>query len=275
LKLSDAKIKELDSDLLNKDDLINAFNDNPVFLESWSGLSDYLNTFAKLTPAVRYQSCKAMIKYPKKYVEAVEKVGMSRFELFKRHASDYGDEYYKMIDDFMHKSSHGLTETEAYAIFGYTTNFYYKNVNAWLRAGIHPEKTNDLVNLIRSGLDKLPSWKGGYAFRGIKIKPPDGEAEIKDIVSRYSKGKSVQHGEFVSAGSSREASFLDDPRVKIEMEFILKPQSSAKDISELADGVHYRGNPPSELIFPAGTRFRVFDSPSFENGKWIIKLVEE
>ncbi len=52
--------------------------------------------------------------------------------------------------------------------------------------------------------------------------------------------------------------------------------TAAKDISDLADGINYRDKPRSELLFPAGTDFKLiakYPSPD-GSGVWRILLEE-
>lgn len=132
-----------------------------------------------------------------------------------------------------------------------------------------------ISDLITSGLNKLPSWSGDVAYRGIKVKPPNVQDQIDAILARYPVREEIPHGEFISVGSNQAASFLDNANVKIRMEFDLKPNSVAKDISSLADGIKYRGNPISELLFPPNTSFRVEAvSPPDDDGIITIFLTE-
>lgn len=240
----------------------------------WKGMNAYLDDLEDVSHIIRSRCLRAMMEYPDDYVSAIETFGMSKFKLFKKHADDYGGEYYKIINDFVTSSTSGLTKSEIYAIFGYTTNFFYWDLNLWLREGTNQVKAQAITNLINSGLNKLPIWPSSQAFRGIKIKGPNAQQKIDDIVARYSNSTVVPHGEFISVGDSPTASFLSDPRVKIRMDFNLKMASGAKDISNLADGIFYRGAKKHELLFPAGTSFEVKSISPPQNGVITIVLDE-
>ncbi|WP_271729862.1 hypothetical protein [Aquimarina algiphila] len=50
----------------------------------------------------------------------------------------------------------------------------------------------------------------------------------------------------------------------------------AKDISDFADGIKFRGNPRSEVLIKSGSQFEVVKSPYYlkKDKKWIIELVQ-
>lgn len=101
--------------------------------------------------------------------------------------------------------------------------------------------------------------------------------ELNIILSRYNPiDGTIPHNEFTSVGSIIEASFQSREAVKIEIEISLKSPTAAKDISDLADGINYRDRPRSELLFPAGTNFKLiakYISPD-GSGVWRILLEE-
>jgi hypothetical protein len=279
-------LSNLAGDFSNLPGLEEFLTNNPGKINSWIEFDDY---FKKLGQdywnkfnnppndlnLVRIRAVKAITTYPDDYVSTIESFGINKSDLFTRHGVDYGDEFYQMIDLFKSNNQYGLSDSEIYSIFGFTTNFFYKDLNDWLRSGINQNKTQQIVELISSGLNKLPSWPENIAYRGIKVKPPNIQDKMNAILARYPVGTNVPHGEFISLGSTPEASFLTDPNVKIRMEFDLKTNSAAKDISNLADGIYFRNYPISELILPPGMNFRVnFISPPDANGVVIIFLSE-
>jgi hypothetical protein len=123
---------------------------------------------------------------------------------------------------------------------------------------------------------KLPTWtKTDEVVRGIKIKGDNSKNEIQNILKRYPVGKTIPHEELISVGSNSKASFLEKPEVKIEIHMELAKKSTAKDISALADGIMYRGNPKHELLFPSNTTFLVVDKYFDSNReRWILLLKE-
>ncbi len=152
-----------------------------------------------------------------------------------------------------------MTDTEIHSIFGYTTNFFYYDLNLWLRAGTNTNKTAKMKQLLNGALAKLPQWNGNIAYRGIKIKGVNPQQEIAEILAKYQKGASVPHGEFTSIGSSQDAAFINSPTTKFELRITLKTKTKTKDISDLADGIFYRNNPKHELLFPTDTNLYVND----------------
>ncbi len=285
--LDDAQMLRLFEDLAKdgSDELIETFVSNPERIDDWVNFNNYFrnlddNFFLqfKNPPSLdilRARAVKAMTEYPDEYVEALEAFGMSRYELFTRHGADYGDEYYEIIDNFMNANPSTLTKAEAHAIFGYTTNFFYLTLNASLRDGIDLEKTAMITNLINSALSKLPTWQGGSSvYRGIKVKGETLAERIEArnlIVDKY-RQSDVSHSEFTSVGSNPDGSFFDDPNALIEIIIDLKSPSKAKDISDLADGIHYRDKPRSELLFPTESTFKV-ESISEPNAKGIVRII--
>jgi hypothetical protein len=242
---------------------------NPSKKADWIEFDDFFNTrtddyWAQFNnpPGVliqtRTRALKALQEYPDEYVSALESFGLAKADLFTKHGVDYGDEFFTLINDFKASNINGLSDDEIYAVFGYTTNFFYRDLNNWLRTGVNLDKTSEINGILTSALNKLPSWSGtSTAFRGIKIKPPNVQGQIDGILGRYPQGAVVPHGELISVGSTPEASFLYGNNIRIRMEFDLKPGTQAKDISDLADGIFFRGNPPQELLFPSNTSFRV------------------
>ena len=92
------------------------------------------------------------------------------------------------------------------------------------------------------------------------------------------QGTTVPHGEFTSCGSLPEASFVE--KSQIELKIILKSNTKAKDISDLADGINYRNMPPNELVLPTNSNLYVQDilspnSPGNVTNRWIVKLIEQ
>jgi hypothetical protein len=268
LKTDIPTLFRLYDDFTNAVDLEPFLSANPIKVNEWLDFDDFFihlddaywgqfNNPPNVLIQTRTKALKALREYPNQYVEALESFGLSKSDLYTRHGVDYGDEFFQIIADFKASNNYGLTDAEIYAIFGYTTNFFYWNLNNWLRQGINVGQTQLISDLINSGLNKLPSWSGSVAYRGIKVKPPNVQDQINTILSRYIGRTSVLHGEFISVGSNHEASFLNNPNVKIRIEFDLKPNSDAKDISSLADGIMYRGNPISELLFPPNMTFQV------------------
>lgn len=109
------------------------------FNQFYSNLNANFGNSLKTPPndlnLVRKNTLRALCETPKEYVKAVTKLGtMNEMELFLKHGIDYGDEFHQIIDQF--KREYGdfkLTDSEIYAIFGYTSNFFYYDLNNWLK----------------------------------------------------------------------------------------------------------------------------------------------
>jgi hypothetical protein len=228
--------------------------------------SDYWNKFhaftrPNVTPpslsTVRKNSVKALLEHPNEYVQAVERMGIKRYDLFTKHGVDYADEFYNIIANFERNNSrYGLTKSEIYAIFGYTTNFFYFKLNNWLRMLENMSSTTDIKNILNQGLAKLPKWTGTPdVVRVIRL---DDAAAVEGVLARYPVGTTVSHSEFISFGSNAGASMINHPKAKIIVELRLNPNNTkARDISDLADGIFYRNNPRSEILLPAGSNLFV------------------
>lgn len=236
--------------------------------EYWSQFNSPPNVLIQ----TRTQALKALQRYPDEYVEALEIFGLSMADLYTRHGVDYGDEFFQIIADFKASNSFGLTDSEIYAIFGYTTNFFYRNLNAWLRESINVSQTSQIKNLINNGLSKLPTWSdASQVYRGIRIR--NGLDEINEILAKYPIGSEVTERSFTSLSASNSTPFLNHQDTKIKMVVTLKPNSLVKDIADLSDGVFYRNFPRPELIFPSNTALYV-DNIVESDGIYTIFLTE-
>ncbi|WP_282774191.1 ADP-ribosyltransferase [Phaeodactylibacter xiamenensis] len=212
-------------------------------------------------------------EYPDEYVSALESFGLVKGDLFTRHGVDYDDEFFEIMDDFILNNTNGLSKSEVYSIFGYTTNFFYQDLNYWLREGINTSQTSGIKDLIDSGLAKLPSWNGqSQIYRGIKI--TGGDAQLQSILSNYQINNPITELQFTSVSASSNTAFLNHANTKIKMTITLKPDSRVRDISALSDGVFYRGFPPPELLFPSAISFHVDDIVESSNGVSTIFLTE-
>ena len=279
LKNSKGEISKKDQDLLpslSKDFAINPNLKNVVGgsdakLKEWKDLDKFITSkpvddpfwkdfkgFKGDIELVRKQAMRALEEYPQQYVKALEEYGMESSELYTRHGVDYGEEYFKIIKNFMSKDAYGLTKAEVYAIFGYTTNFFYSQLNYWARVKINADKSRAITGIINDGLNKLPSWnKQKFIHRGIRIKPPNQMDQINSILANYVQGTKVTEHSFTSVSAHKNTKFMQASDTKIKMKVELKPNSGVKDITGLSDGVFYRGFPRPELLLPTNSSFLV------------------
>lgn len=181
-----------------------------------------------------------------------------------------GQRFLNEIEDFIaNTNAHNLTRDEAFALWSYTTNYFYRDLNAWLRDGDNILQTTDLKNLINSGLAKLPNYSGQDVFRGIVIKT---EA-LQDFLNSYKTGANHTWNDFTSCGGTQVASFGDRTDVNVIFEI---RHTSAKEISDFADGIRYGRMQGPEALIKTGSKFKVVSDPTYEVnfGKWKIKLIQ-
>ena len=167
------------------------------------------------------------------------------------------------------KDSCGSGET--FSLWSYTTNYFYRDMNAWLRNGINVSQTADIKLLLKSVLNKLPNYDGAKVFRGIEISP----SQIDDFIASYVNGSTITWNDFTSCGGSVQASFGGRSEVNVIFEI---QHITAKEITNLADGVKYSvpPMPAPEILIKAGSNFTVTAPPVFDNAlqKWIIKVTQ-
>jgi len=175
-------------------------------------------------------------------------------------------DYKSLLSDFLaHHNRYNLTETEAQAIFGYTVSLYFSTFNDLLRKG-ELSKTLAMKNLLVGGLSKM-DISTGIHYRGIKLKGKS----LENFLEKHQLGKEVTYKDFVSAGSVKEGSYYEKPSKNVK----IKIQSrTARDISALADGVHFRGRSPKEVVFLPDITFEV-TSFKKEGNNYYIEIVEK
>ena len=213
-------------------------------------------------------------KLPADFVESLKSFGKTEDEILDYFVSYHNNrsskEFFSDIEHFMRvKNAANLTKEETYALWSYTTNFYYKDMNTWLRNGENLAKTEKIKTLLNSALNKLPNYNGATVYRGISIRLE----ELQDFLNKYSIGKTNPWNDFTSCGGIRDASFAGRADVNVVFEIT---HISGKDISDLSDGIKY-GLPPMgkpEILIKAGCNFEAIANPVFEAviNKWIIKV---
>ncbi|WP_080409394.1 PAAR domain-containing protein [Burkholderia ubonensis] len=184
------------------------------------------------------------------YLSAVSKfTGKSPAEIegFYKQMNEQGVTYQELVGKAVDK--YGLTPDEGHAVFGYTTKLFYRDLNQNLLAGGTPE-SEGLTSLIQSGLDKMPE-SAPVQYRGWRLEGPDA---LTKFDADFAPGKTVESNFWSTAPSEADA-YAADRNVVIYTD-------KAKDISDLAFGVHYHGliGKPvysSETLIPPGVKFKV------------------
>ncbi len=129
------------------------------------------------------------------------------------------------------------------------------------------EKSTTLLlkNQLITGLKKMNISTGTH-YRGIKL---EGQ-ELASFIAEHKEGNIVTYNEFVSAGTVRKGSYYEKTSKNIK---IIMKSKTARDISELADGVLFRGRPPKEVVFLPDTKFKI-DNIIQDGTNYYLKLIE-
>ncbi len=170
------------------------------------------------------------------------------------------------IEDIL-KNNKNITKTDAFALWSYTTNHYYWDLNNWLRNGVNTAKTKEISQLLTKALNKMPKYNG-TAFRALEFSDDD---ILQSFLKKHTKGKTVDYNDFVSCGSSTEAAFFDKPKKNVFLKMEVK---NAPIISDFADGIKIRGYAKDELLLLQGRKFQVeYVRPTAKG--YEIKLIEK
>lgn len=150
----------------------------------------------------------------------------------------------------------GLTENERVAIWCYTQGAY--DVNAALRSGGQEiGELNPFIASLACGLSKLPDYQG-EVFRITKL--PD------HLLTQYQEGSVVTDAGFVS--TYRDLRLPPTPGTSPHAMYIFS--KTGKDITQLSS---YHGQ-EREVLFTAGTRFRILTRTQNPDGTVILKMEE-
>jgi hypothetical protein len=210
---------------------------------------------------------------PDCFMKALVSFGLTQgqvLEWFKQYNNDRcSQQFFKLIQDYIKTNPHGLDDCNAYAIWGYTTNLFFRLLNQWLRDDINQDQTKDLTQEIDQALAKLPTYTGKYVYRGIIVPP----ASLKNFLALYTTGTFNVWNNFTSAGGTESASFAGRPDVNVV--FIIE-QKTGKDVSALADGIHcgMPPNTPPEILIKSNSTFQSTEDPVFDPSinKWVIHV---
>lgn len=206
-------------------------------------------------------------KIPMSFIEALKSMGKKESEIieyFTRYHNDFGRIFLRQIEELVFKNPK-LTETDAFVLWGYTTNFFYWDMNHWLRQGLYKSRTAHISRLLSNALAKVPKYSGS-AYRALEI---TGE-NLTAFLQKHEKGKKVVFNDFASCGSSKEASFFDRSWKNVLLTLEVK---NAPIISDFSDGIKIRGYAKEELLLLRGKEFIVDDTALIE-GKYLIMLKE-
>jgi hypothetical protein len=213
---------------------------------------------------------------PKEFIESLEQLGISRDTIFERYFNNLQDgaNFQDLISDFVLNNPQGLNFQDAHAIYGYTTNVFYRALNSLLRdAGKTPE-AGPITDMINAALAKLPPLEGTQ-YRGIR--ELEGDA-LTNFLTKHQEGNVVTYDDFISAGNSQANAYWDQSKIRVTIE----NATDSRDITDLAFGVHFHetigkgANYAQETIFMSGTQFIVKSiEPQVVNGRTVYNLVLE
>lgn len=206
---------------------------------------------------------------PKDFLDSLKKMGKSEDDILEYYTKYHNENDYIFlngIEDILRKNK-SITKTDAFALWSYTTNHYYWDLNNWLRSGINATKTKEISRLITNALNKMPKYNG-TAFRALEFSDDD---ILQAFLKKHSKGKTVDYNDFVSCGSSTEAAFFDKPKKNVFLKMEVK---NAPIISDFADGIKIRGYAEDELLLLRGRKFEIeYVRPKGKG--YEIKLIEK
>lgn len=168
-----------------------------------------------------------------------------------------------------------MNETDAYLLFAYTTAFYYRKLNRWLRNGENQEKIEEIKNLLDGTLSKLNSIPSGTTcYRSLKI---PNEQQLAAFLKRHTealkRNEPVTYKEFLSVATTIEDSFVGRKGYNINMYIQSSPNSKCKSIHDFAWG-KYHFETLTEDMFMSGTRFNVIKIVPFGESTYYIYLKE-
>lgn len=184
------------------------------------------------------------------------------------HQYDAENGFYDKLENYLQTDKYGLTTDEALAIWGYSTRLFYKKLNRSLRRNGFNDRTSPISKLLISGLKKLPRHSGP-AYRVMEL---HGRALSKYLTLAKTQ-RSFTEQQFLSCGDKQAAAAREHEDKNI---FFYYGTITAYDISDLADGIRFRGYERKELLaFPPKT-FR--NDEFFKDSatkKYYIRLTEE
>ncbi|GGG07792.1 hypothetical protein GCM10011344_05420 [Dokdonia pacifica] len=219
--------------------------------------------FGKVTRALMRK------EMPDDFLKALKKMGRKENDILDYFVGYHNDNnfiFLNEIDDIITKNPN-LTKTDAFSLWSYTTKFYYKELNNWLRNGINVARTKEISKLITNALGKMSTYNG-KAFRALEFSD---EALLNTFLKNHKKGNIVDYNDFVSSGSNTKAAFFDKLENNVFLELEVK---NAPIISNFSDGIKLRGYAKEELLLLRGRKFEIEYVKPIKRG-YEIKLIEK
>ncbi|MEN1786371.1 MAG: hypothetical protein AAGF77_14730 [Bacteroidota bacterium] len=168
-----------------------------------------------------------------------------------------------------------MDNTDAYMLFAYTTAFYYRKLNRWLRNEENLGQIVEIKALLDQTLTKLNSIPPNTTcYRSLKIAD---EAQLKAFINRHAaalkRNAPVTYKEFLSVATKLEDSFVGRDGYNINMYIQTSENSKCKSIHDFAWG-KYHFETLSEDLFMSGTQFQVIKIVPFGKNVHYIFLKE-
>ncbi|EQC50508.1 ADP-ribosyltransferase [Bacteriovorax sp. DB6_IX] len=140
------------------------------------------------------------------------------------------------LEDYSKKLYNTLLVEEVLGIYGYTTNDFYKHLNRTLRSGkvADKKKYGKLIDVINTGLDKLPNFKGEVV-----------RFEKKKSISRFGVGKIKTFKAYTSTSKKKDFCWKGNVKFRIK-------SKTGKFIGMISA---YKSE--QEVLFPPKKKFKV------------------
>jgi hypothetical protein len=206
---------------------------------------------------------------PEDFLEAIMKMGKTEDEIIEYFTKYHNENDYIFLNDIedIIAKFKNITKTDAFALWSYTTNHYYFELNSWLRNGINISNTTKISKLITNALNKMPKYSG-ISFRALEF---NDVAVLQSFLKNHNTGSIVEYNEFVSCGTTTKAAFFNKPKKNVFLKMEVK---NAPIISAFADGIKIRGYAKDELLLLQGRKFEVEYIKIVDRG-YEIKLIEK
>ncbi|MET8422574.1 ADP-ribosyltransferase [Nocardia sp. NPDC004860] len=191
---------------------------------------------------------------PDKLIHALEKFGVSRKVAVEYIVDNHNDRsrqrYLPDLEGLARQ--YGIPHGDVLVIDLYTTKLYYEELNRRLRTDTDVDSVAELQQAVNDSLSKLPPAVVSEVYRSLSVKPWD----LPDFLATYTDGAVIKWKAFSSVADEVGGTWWEQPGENV----LFKIRGGvAYDISDFADGLHYKvpPNDGKELLLPAGKVVRV------------------
>ncbi|MCU1643424.1 MAG: putative NAD(+)--arginine ADP-ribosyltransferase [Nocardia sp.] len=191
---------------------------------------------------------------PDKLIQALEKFGVSREVAVEYIVDNHNDRsrqrYLPDLEGLARQ--YGIPHGDVLVIDQYTTKLYYEELNRRLRDNEDVDSVAELQQAVNDSLSKLPPAAAPELYRSLSFKP----RKLTGFLTEYTKDAVIDWNAFTSVAGEVGGTWWEQPGENI----LFKIRGGvAYDISDFADGLHYKDppNPGRELLLPAGMVVRV------------------